>query len=355
MKPRIFIGSSTERLELAYAIQESLEYDAQSTVWTQGIFKLSSSALDSLVSSLDGFDFAVFVFHPDDVTQIRDSRYETVRDNLIFELGLFIGKLGKDRVFFLVPRNIIGLHLPTDLLGIMPGTYDNARQDNNLLASLGPFCNQVRKTLNAFVFENVEDIQNEPKYIKQIVVESKVCWEYLFAAELLRERLIEINKSYEDIESGIVIRRLNAFTGTQFFDWFRNSLANFQNFIFLFGKCVDELVMSFGPAGVAGKPIEIKNAVERLIQLCRELLSWEYELHSINPPTELAEVKRILKGLTKTMFIDELNTLNHEIKEFVEKYRQGSEDSLTLTLAPKVPEILNTIMDRFQAYFDNPS
>src|SRR4051812_3252851 len=140
MKPRIFIGSSTERLEIAYAIQESLDHDAQTTVWTQGIFKLSSSALDSLINSLDNFDFAVFVFHPDDVTQIRQSSYETVRDNLIFELGLFIGKIGKDRVFFLVPRDVHKLHLPTDLLGITPGTYDNTRTDNNLLASLGSFC-----------------------------------------------------------------------------------------------------------------------------------------------------------------------------------------------------------------------
>src|SRR5690606_6771583 len=98
--------SSTERLDIAYLIQENLEFDAQTTVWTQGIFKLSSNALDSLIESLEKFDFAIFVFHPDDITQIRNASVETVRDNLIFELGLFIGRLGKKNVFFLIPRTI---------------------------------------------------------------------------------------------------------------------------------------------------------------------------------------------------------------------------------------------------------
>jgi len=50
MKPRIFIGSSSEKLEIAYAIQQNIEHDAQPTVWTQGIFQLSNSTLDSLLT-----------------------------------------------------------------------------------------------------------------------------------------------------------------------------------------------------------------------------------------------------------------------------------------------------------------
>ncbi|MFS1985957.1 hypothetical protein BCU00_019600 [Vibrio breoganii] len=37
--------------------------------------------------------------------------------------------------------------MPTDLLGITPGVYDDQRSDNNLQAALGPFCYQVRKQL----------------------------------------------------------------------------------------------------------------------------------------------------------------------------------------------------------------
>ena len=49
--PNIFIGSSTENLDTAYAIQENLERDAICRVWTQGIFDLSNDALDNLLKA----------------------------------------------------------------------------------------------------------------------------------------------------------------------------------------------------------------------------------------------------------------------------------------------------------------
>ena len=151
MKPRIFIGSSVERLSTAYAVQENLQYDSLTTVWTQGIFQLSSNSLDDLLNALKNFDFAIFIFHPDDITKIREQTFQTIRDNLIFELGLFMGRLGKEHVYFLIPEGMDNMHLPTDLLGVLPGTYDSHREDVNLKASLGPFCNQVREKIKNFV------------------------------------------------------------------------------------------------------------------------------------------------------------------------------------------------------------
>ena len=49
-------------------------------------------------------DYGIFVFVPNDVLEIRNQQYEAVRDNIIFEFGLFIGKLGKDKCFILVPK-----------------------------------------------------------------------------------------------------------------------------------------------------------------------------------------------------------------------------------------------------------
>ncbi|HKN71448.1 MAG TPA: nucleotide-binding protein [Terriglobales bacterium] len=142
VRPKLFIGSSAKSVKLAYAIHENLDDDAEVTVWKQGIFKLTKSALENLVGALDKFDFAVFVFAPDDTVKLGKRTYSAVRDNVVFELGLFMGKLGRDRVFVVTPKRS-NLRIPTDLAGITLGRFDPYRNDKNLEAAFGPFCSKV--------------------------------------------------------------------------------------------------------------------------------------------------------------------------------------------------------------------
>lgn len=157
MKEKIFIGSSSENLDVAYAIQENLENNNYyPTVWTQNFFGLSETTIESLVNALSNYDYAVFVFSPDDVTKLRDKEVNTVRDNVIFELGLFIGALGRKSCFFVIPKNAGNLHLPSDLLGITAAKYDTNRE--NLVAALGPACNQINRAIAACTQESIEPI-----------------------------------------------------------------------------------------------------------------------------------------------------------------------------------------------------
>lgn len=144
MEPKVFIGSSVEGINIAYSIQKNLQHFANVTVWDQGVFLLSTTALDSLLKILRNYDFGIFVFSPDDITKIRNNEFQTVRDNVIFELGLFTGRLGKERGFIVMPDNVEGFHLPTDLLGIIPAIYKKNRLKENVDAALGPACYEIR-------------------------------------------------------------------------------------------------------------------------------------------------------------------------------------------------------------------
>lgn len=146
MKPRVFVGSSVEGLNIAYAIQQNLAHDAETTVWDQGVFELSKTTIESLSNILNSIDFGIFVFSPDDVTVMKEKKSLSIRDNVLFELGLFIGKLGRDRVFFIIPEKT-DLHIPTDLLGVTPGKYDPNRDDKSFQAATGPACNQIRNQI----------------------------------------------------------------------------------------------------------------------------------------------------------------------------------------------------------------
>jgi len=147
MKPVLFIGSSSESLDFAYAAQENLEDCAQVIVWTQGLFDLSRNFLDSLLDTLYETKFGLFVFAPDDLTKMRGHAMETTRDNIIFELGLFIGRLGRERTFIIMPKDIVDLHLPSDLLGINTAIFARPENPKLLVAALGAACNKVRRAI----------------------------------------------------------------------------------------------------------------------------------------------------------------------------------------------------------------
>jgi tetratricopeptide (TPR) repeat protein len=89
----------------------------------------------------------MFVFSPDDISVIRGNQNAAVRDNVLFELGLFVGRLGKDRCFILAPEGSSELRIPTDLIGLTPGTFETNRSDGNYQAATGPACHQIQERI----------------------------------------------------------------------------------------------------------------------------------------------------------------------------------------------------------------
>lgn len=165
MKKRLFIGSSVEGLDVANAVQGLLERDAESTVWHQGIFDVGGTSLHSLIKTAKASDAAVFVFSADDEIKIRGNNHLAVRDNVIFELGLFIGVLGAENVYIVAPRDNSGLRIPTDILGVTYATYDPQRSDGNVDAALGPACTAIRRQLRKDVGEKDFDADVAPRAV----------------------------------------------------------------------------------------------------------------------------------------------------------------------------------------------
>lgn len=139
----MFIGSSSEGLAVAEHLQALLDDHFETTVWNQGVFGLTRTALDDLVRAARASDFAILVLRQDDAVVRRGRRSEVPRDNVIFELGLFIGALGPQRTFIVHSRQEPPA-VPTDLLGITAALY-NERKDANLLAALGPAALKIRQ------------------------------------------------------------------------------------------------------------------------------------------------------------------------------------------------------------------
>ena len=130
-KPRLFIGSSTERLPVAKALQTLVSGCADAKVWNEADeFALGESTLDGLVKVGQVYDFALLVFGQDDSAMIRGAEFPTVRDNVIFELGLLMGTLGRGRAFWLSPRGAKAPRTMTDLSGIIHLEFDEPALDD---------------------------------------------------------------------------------------------------------------------------------------------------------------------------------------------------------------------------------
>jgi FMN phosphatase YigB (HAD superfamily) len=127
-KPRVFIGSSAEGLEIAKLIDQGLFYDADCFLWTDSrIFGASEHVMESLERALDECTYAIIVLSPDDMGESRGASYFMPRDNLLFEMGLFAGRHGRKSVFMVIPKEI-PIKIPTDLQGINPCKYKTLKQ-----------------------------------------------------------------------------------------------------------------------------------------------------------------------------------------------------------------------------------
>ena len=111
-------------------------------VWPSS-FEPADTTLDTLEKLVEECRFGVFVFSPDDEIRFRGAKMKAVRDNVVWEHGLFSGKKGPKLTFIVKPGDVGNLKMPTDLLGVTTADYDSPRSHSNLVTLLRPACDKI--------------------------------------------------------------------------------------------------------------------------------------------------------------------------------------------------------------------
>lgn len=115
-KQTIFIASSKEGENIAQKVKEFLEPDFLCIIWSdRGIFQFNHSTFDTLIRKSAAVDMAIIVATADDSVYSRKKSYEAIRDNVLFEAGLFLGRLGANRSYIIADEKV---KIPTDYSGI---------------------------------------------------------------------------------------------------------------------------------------------------------------------------------------------------------------------------------------------
>lgn len=128
IRPSIFIGSSGEFIQVARELETCLkaQLDVNVTVWDDpSVFRLGQNNMDSILTAPHFFDYSILILGPDDLVTSRGKRTKAPRDNVIFELGLFLGSQGRKRAFAVVlerqakagERKAAKIKIPSDIAG----------------------------------------------------------------------------------------------------------------------------------------------------------------------------------------------------------------------------------------------
>lgn len=96
--------------------------------------------------TVDKADFAVAIARGEDIVRSRKKQEPAMRDNVIFELGLFMGLLGRNRTFLLLPENA-KVKLPSDLQGLTCIRYRTPDDDEEMQVAVGAACAEIRQRI----------------------------------------------------------------------------------------------------------------------------------------------------------------------------------------------------------------
>ena len=156
IKKKLFIGSSSEELKIAKAVKSLLEDNFDVTIWDENVwdtsvFKLNQNFLSNLLKASLQFDFGILIGTTDDKVVVREKEVLQPRDNVIFELGLFTGRLGTSKCAFLIDKQV---KLPSDFNGLTLARFDNADPSSLI--------NETRKIRDMFLATDDDDINFFP-------------------------------------------------------------------------------------------------------------------------------------------------------------------------------------------------
>ena len=171
----IFIGSSNEVHEkgLLLKIAKIVEDCKMNPVrWNQSpsVFEAGKFTLENLEEMIikQHIDASIFIYSSDDKVWYRGKKVGKPRDNVIFEHGLFSGKLGRTKSIIIKCGDV---KLPTDLTGITYIDFSEGNQNNgeidlrNWLLNLSFTNISLKKEDNFTVIKTYQNLETAKPYI----------------------------------------------------------------------------------------------------------------------------------------------------------------------------------------------
>jgi len=119
-------------------------------VWDEGLLQQNESIFDGLLRLSTEVEYGVFIWGASDVTigstVTSGQPIPAARDNVVFETGLFLGALGKEKTFMVVDRSM-PIKIPSDFDGIMRTYYDGSALGTYDRPAVRKACDEIESTI----------------------------------------------------------------------------------------------------------------------------------------------------------------------------------------------------------------
>lgn len=216
-KPKIFLGSSLQSLPILRKAASCLQDHFQVYQWDNDVFENGEVTVNALMNKAHEFDYALMFFMPDDCLVLDGKKYNVTRDNVIFETGLFMRVLGKQRVAIVIADLVSekGKKTKTRFLSDLSGItylyrfsirqdkYDPSIIGDKIDDDINRFCedlkNKVGRDKNSLSIRMLKESYFQAQELLRRMVEKE---ELDFEIPILKWRIETEYEKYSDIRSG---------------------------------------------------------------------------------------------------------------------------------------------------------
>ncbi|MDB5226297.1 MAG: hypothetical protein JWN78_490 [Bacteroidota bacterium] len=196
---RVFIGSSSEGKEIAYKVISELKNKGIAPLPWFDCFKLDRSPLQELEQISLNIDGAILIGTLDDETIIRDQKHTQMRDNVLYEYGLFSGIIGRSKCGLIVPDKE-SFRIPTDFLGVAcyktyninnVGSIISVTVDSLIEILTKPIIHESVKTRGRRLLQFIGWLRNESFHLAQD-------WRNGIGRDIISKRIIAVSGFIND-------------------------------------------------------------------------------------------------------------------------------------------------------------
>lgn len=175
---------------------------------------------------------------------------------------------------------------------------------------------------------------NESEAIKRIVINKDELWEYRLASELLKDRMRRLDDKFDEVRSGVTVRRTKFLAGRDTIDFIQDLLKDLTTIMAASQKILSaQLMPAFGPSGVPGNPVLIKRACDNLYVNFTSLYEWEMDVRFVRPHEVFENILFKMHGWADEL-LSEFRRLPREIDDLLFRPNLSGQYSINLTIGP---------------------